>query len=150
MRLELLKTKSLNSLKNIILSKKKFFEPRIKGIYFLISKNEIVYVGQSCEILSRVETHRKQNKKIFDSFSYFEYDFDNLDNIEAYFIFKLKPKYNVTIPENDTYKTLHQIKNILNISKPTLTRFMKSNKIKHEDQIFYDIKLFQKIDCEKQ
>ena len=91
-----------------------------------------------------------RSKKIFDSFSYFEYDFDNLDNIEAYFIFKLKPKYNVTIPENDTYKTLHQIKNILNISKPTLTRFMKSNKIKHEDQIFYDIKLFQKIDCEKQ
>jgi len=69
------------------------------GIYFLIKDNRVVYVGQSIDLLKRSLGGHKS--KDFDAVCYIEIDYKiNLNNIEAYFIAKFKPKYNSAIPPN--------------------------------------------------
>lgn len=74
-------------------------EARINGIYWLYKNDEIVYVGKSKNIIKRISEH-------FDKidFNYFNYvkicETKSLNNIEAYFIYKLKPKYNKMITIN--------------------------------------------------
>lgn len=63
----------------------------LKGIYFLLDNNEIVYVGQSVNVYQRIHQHRdKKFNRIFVLKT------DNLD-LESYYINKLKPKYNSII-----------------------------------------------------
>jgi hypothetical protein len=64
----------------------------ICGIYFLISDDEIVYIGQSINVISRVASHKKD--KEFDSFSYVEVPKDGLSLFEAAYIDAYKPKLN--------------------------------------------------------
>lgn len=61
-------------------------------IYFLISDDEVVYVGQTRRGLSRVYSHvyDKQFTKIY----IIECDETELDYWEDFYIFKYKPKYN--------------------------------------------------------
>lgn len=46
----------------------------ICGIYFLLRGDEVVYVGKSIDILHRVQRHKKENTKAFDSVRYVEVD----------------------------------------------------------------------------
>jgi len=62
------------------------------GVYFLIKDEEIVYVGQSVNIFSRIGAH--ETLKDFDTFTYIECDKSELNIIEAKYIVKFKPKYN--------------------------------------------------------
>jgi predicted GIY-YIG superfamily endonuclease len=80
--------------KDIIKKKKKL--PKFKsGIYFLIYKNEIVYVGQTLNEESRIFNHLKQGNKKFDSYSFIKIkDKHKRDLIEALYIYTKKPKYN--------------------------------------------------------
>jgi len=92
------KTKK-DSLKSYLLNNKKeilFY----KFIYCLIEKNEIVYVGKTINIQSRILTHRKDNSKSFDSFSIItklpnEISDSELLKLEEKYIKLLKPKYNI-------------------------------------------------------
>lgn len=63
------------------------------GIYFLINQNDVVYIGQSVNIHSRIAQH-KNNKK-FDKFSYIECGKPELSHLEVKYIKKFKPKYNL-------------------------------------------------------
>lgn len=62
-------------------------------IYFLVSFNKVVYVGQSTNLLSRLVSHRSE--KEFDRVFYFHYPKDGLSEIESSFIRFLRPKYNI-------------------------------------------------------
>lgn len=66
--------------------------PKIIGIYFLIDKNEVVYVGQSKDIYTRINTHRKH--KVFDTFTYIRCPKDMLNIVETRYIKRLEPKLN--------------------------------------------------------
>ena len=66
------------------------------GVYFLFDDDEIVYVGKSVNILSRVTTHINEGQKVFNKVRYIKYDRDFLDDIEMLYIKLLKPKYNGT------------------------------------------------------
>ena len=85
-------------------------------IYFLICENEIVYIGQTRELFTRLTVHYKDPKKIFDSYTSFDITkppFESkytLDAIEAYFILKFQPKYNLSVPANDLFLSLPQLK----------------------------------------
>lgn len=68
------------------------------GIYFLINKHKIVYVGKTKVGFSRIAQHIKD--KEFDSFNYFECIEEELDSLETYYIIKFKPKYNKSANEN--------------------------------------------------
>lgn len=71
-----------------------------KFIYCLIKDNEIVYVGKTINIQSRIFTHKKENFKDFDSFSIIaklpnEISESELLKLEEKYIKLLKPKYNI-------------------------------------------------------
>jgi hypothetical protein len=71
-------------------------------IYFLISNNEIVYVGQSLGKLGigRIWQHKDKH---FDRYTILECDENNLSNKEADYILKFLPKYNKAFPVCDKY-----------------------------------------------
>ena len=88
----------------------------IKGIYFLINKKEVVYVGQSVDIIQRVHSHRtptERNRGVLKEFThakYKPYDVDKKkrEELELRFIQRIKPKYNIIgnpdcLGENGTY-----------------------------------------------
>lgn len=66
------------------------------GVYFLISKGDVVYVGQSKNVHVRINRHVVD--KVFDVALYLPVAAPDLDRVEAHWINKLKPKYNNFVP----------------------------------------------------
>lgn len=66
------------------------------GVYFLCDGNEVVYVGQSTNVVYRVATHIMEGKKRFDHHRVFYVPChpEALDKLEQQFIVQLNPKYN--------------------------------------------------------
>ena len=58
------------------------------GIYFLVRNNSVVYVGQSINILRRVEEHRRT--KAFDSFAYTICDKAELNILESLYMLSFR------------------------------------------------------------
>ncbi len=67
--------------------------PMVAGIYFLVDNGNVVYVGQSVNIFSRVSQHYN-DKKQFTSFAYIVCEKNILDKMESLYIHLLKPKLN--------------------------------------------------------
>ena len=74
------------------------------GVYALIHDDEIVYIGQSCDMRSRLQDHQSSNKT-FDQVSKIPCDTkqERLD-WEERLIERLDPDYNGYDPENMTMK----------------------------------------------
>ncbi len=103
---------------------------KLRGIYFLIQCNEIVYVGQATDIIGRVYHHTK--KKIFDSFSYLECEGD-MNLVEAEYILRFDPAYNRKLPKNDKYKSFDVLLGLTGAGqwgRDKLRGFIKRNEIK--------------------
>ena len=99
------------------------------GVYFLFNQNDVVYVGQGQDILSRIGHHALAGKKQFDSYAYLPCPADQLNEAEAHFIHLLQPYYNKTIPFNDTYKSLPTIKRTLGVNLNVLKRYMQHQRL---------------------
>lgn len=65
------------------------------GVYFLIREREVVYVGQSLDVLNRISRHRRDGRK-FDAFSYIECDVADMDSLEVLYIKAFVPAENVS------------------------------------------------------
>jgi hypothetical protein len=76
-------------------------------VYFLFDKKEIVYVGQSKNGTARIYSHCCKNKhiedKVFDGYSILRCKKEEINDIEAYYIMKFKPKYNLSMPRTEKY-----------------------------------------------
>jgi hypothetical protein len=72
---------------------------RACGIYVLIREREIVYVGKSVNCQARIGTHLNDPLKEFDSHFIIECREEHLDALEARYIVKFRPKYNIAIPK---------------------------------------------------
>ena len=70
-------------------------------VYTLYSGDNAIYVGQTVDLLTRLNTHSKD--KDFDSFSFFKADICDLDNIEAKQIVSVNPSQNKCLPSNDLF-----------------------------------------------
>lgn len=74
---------------------------RGKGIYFLISQNELVYIGATINGLSRIIQHKWT--KEFDSFKFLsleDYSAEEIESLETVLIAFLKPRLNTqTLPK---------------------------------------------------
>ena len=82
-----------------LLAKRENRDALPSGIYFLFDGDEIVYVGRSITIMSRIETHsttdcKITNCKVWDSFSYISCPESYQGVAEALFIAAFQPKYN--------------------------------------------------------
>lgn len=74
-------------------------ERPIRGIYFLLERGEVVYIGQSVNCRARIEQHL--NGKAFDSYAMFECGPDvSLDEAEAVHIADYLPRLNTHMPQN--------------------------------------------------
>ena len=63
------------------------------GIYFLCQDKKVVYIGQSKDVTTRVNAHT--NSKEFDSVTAMLVPEELLDEVEQYWIKRVKPKLNV-------------------------------------------------------
>ncbi len=61
-------------------------------VYFLLDGDDVVYVGQSVSLQTRIISHKKDKK--FDRVVYISCDRERLDEVEGTFIRALKPKFN--------------------------------------------------------
>lgn len=68
--------------------------PNRSGIYFLLWKGKVVYVGQSVHVDWRVTTHYGERTKQFDSAFFLPFRESELNHFEDAFIRAIKPKYN--------------------------------------------------------
>ena len=64
------------------------------GVYFLIEKDEIVYVGQSVNVFARVSHHYQDGEKVFDSFCYISCEKEELNILESLYILIFQPRCN--------------------------------------------------------
>jgi len=71
---------------------------RYCGVYFLLADDEIVYVGQSVDVKKRLKQHADYSEKTFNRFFFVQCDRLELNKLEAYYILKFRPKYNIAIP----------------------------------------------------
>jgi len=75
----------------------------LSGIYFLMSNNEIVYVGQSKNIYARIHSHSTSKK--FDSVSWVLCDATERSAMETAYIMLYEPKLNGRIPQTGMIST---------------------------------------------
>lgn len=73
-------------------------ETAASGVYFLISGDEIVYVGQSRNVHARIASH--MTTKTFDRVAVLRVAPDQLDFVESVYILALKPRLNGQPPRN--------------------------------------------------
>ena len=77
----------------IVRSAEKRF-PVVLGVYFLIADREIVYVGQSQNILDRLGKHHAEGRINFDEYFILPCEKEDLINLETIYIRKFNPKFN--------------------------------------------------------
>lgn len=65
------------------------------GVYFLVDRGRVVYVGQSVDVPSRINHHRD---KQFSSYAFVPCDAAVLDKLESLYIYSLRPPLNGTLP----------------------------------------------------
>jgi len=72
---------------------------RSSYIYFLFDdeEGEIVYIGKTIDIFSRIGAHNTDKKKKFSSFVYYRCFSGDLDRVETFLIDWFRPKYNKQI-----------------------------------------------------
>lgn len=66
-------------------------------IYYLIKEREVVYVGETTSLMSRISDHYREGKKDFDSFRFVPFegtDFERKQKEREEIMFH-KPKYNI-------------------------------------------------------
>ena len=69
--------------------------PRITGVYFLIAGDDVVYVGQSYDVMGRISTHNK-SKRMFDRYAFVEVAEEDLLKVEKAYITAFQPRWNIS------------------------------------------------------
>jgi hypothetical protein len=63
------------------------------GVYFLVKDDEVVYVGQSIDLLHRIARHRREGRD-FDAYAYLLCEREELDRLEEAYIAAFMPWLN--------------------------------------------------------
>lgn len=108
-------------------------------IYFLIDEEEVVYVGQSIYGLQRILIHHCQGEKKFAHYHVVTCKQEELNNLEARYIVAYNPKYNGSLPQNDFYKSMYQIKRILQKDGYEMNDILRKHNIKTIFARVYDL-----------
>lgn len=75
------------------------------GVYFLYKGDELVYIGESDSIFSRVGTHIREGVKDFDTWAYHEIEGTRERKaLEGFLISIYKPKYNEVGLNNESVR----------------------------------------------
>lgn len=124
------------------MSRKRLYDPTIYcGIYFLILGDEIVYVGQSVDVLGRINTHYREGQKQFDSYSFVKVPAEDLCNQEAKYIAEINPEYNRTMLPGCGYFSLKQWAGKLGVSHLTISDFISHTGFIHNKKWYSEAEL---------
>lgn len=107
------------------------------GVYFLMQDKEVVYIGSSNDIFTRVGNHKAEKLKIFDNYCFVECQTEILLQKELDYIVKYKPKYNKVLPSSN-----HNLVNLSNLC------FADSKKIKLSLKPIF-LSYYDMDECEK-
>ena len=94
----------------------KIIKPKDIFIYFLLKDDDVVYVGKTTKGLLRPFYH---TDKDYDSVMIIYCDYNELDNIEDYYIKKYQPRYNHLVNLNCNYSVTRVLKEIKKSISPT-------------------------------
>ena len=100
------------------------------GVYFLLLEGEIVYVGQSVRPQKRIQVHIEEGKKQFDSYSVLPTVDYELNELEAFYILTLLPRYNQVVPVNERYLSTRQLMKEAGAEWKRLHVFIRKHKFK--------------------
>lgn len=92
-------------------SPKTDFKKELLGVYVLYKDDEVIYVGRSGKIYSRVCQHL--NGLDFDYFRYQECSNKDIKALENYYIEKLRPKKNIIMNLGEQYLTQKEIEKFI-------------------------------------
>jgi hypothetical protein len=67
------------------------------GVYFLFDGDELVYIGQTTDFDTRIAMHSLRKTKAFDRVAFIPAEKIDVGQVEAGYIARYKPKYNVLI-----------------------------------------------------
>lgn len=82
-------------IEDILKKKERIVRYNFSGVYFLICRDKIVYIGKaSYSIEDRLNMHRSRRRMMFDSIYVIKADSDEVDYLEKFYIDKFAPKYN--------------------------------------------------------
>lgn len=93
------------------------------NIYFLIDGEEIVYVGQSLDVYSRVTAHR--SNKDFTHYSHFECEKADANELEDMYITLLDPHYNKKLNKYGRYYNISEIATEFDLDLQEITTILK-------------------------
>lgn len=104
-------TLSVAPLDNLLANQQPRAACQARGIYILFKDSEIVYIGQSKNIDSRLSGHYAEKTKEFNAFTFIPFvgSDDALTDLEAAYIVTYTPVYNRNIPPNNYWIALDEI-----------------------------------------
>lgn len=73
------------------------------GVYFLLDGDDVVYVGQSQNVYSRISSHPAKN---FNRYAFVACAVEALDKLESLYIHLLRPKLNGRKPDGSAFAPL--------------------------------------------
>lgn len=73
------------------------------GVYFLLDGDDVVYVGQSRNVYSRISSHSAKN---FNRYAFVPCAVEALDKLESLYIHLLRPKLNGRKPDGSAFAPL--------------------------------------------
>jgi len=114
---------------------------RENGLYFLCKGEDIVYVGHSTNVYTRILEHIVEDKKTFDNVrSVYHEDILRSEIVEVMLISKLRPKYNkLIVPETKLffYSIPNSISKLYDYEKLIVESETLIEKIKKAEKIIY-------------
>lgn len=111
----------------------------VGGVYFLIYKGEIVYIGQSNSVYNRINTHAREPFKTFDSFFIlFIENYSERLLREKQLINSFKPYYNDLPIRDQGFDTVGNLEKELGISSSKLWRLISKYKVERYN-LYYNV-----------
>lgn len=102
----------------------------IAGIYFLFNEDEIVYIGQSVAVHTRIHKHVIEGIKVFDSFTIVEMpDYNQRLLREKQLIETFKPKHNNVLLKDLGFGTLRNQEERLGLNYWQMLELIKKHKV---------------------
>ena len=101
---------TLSGLRQSTMSPDSVIDMKIPGVYFLFKNNDLVYVGQSTHVPTRIASHVREGRLEFDKVSFIRVPPERLLEVEAYYIDLLWPEENQTGERAEIRKQIEEAK----------------------------------------
>ncbi len=104
--------------KEMVLKSARSIDSHLVGkpvIYYLVQGDEVIYIGQTCNLAQRLLSH--MSNKDFDRYSFFESAPEDLDLLEAELILHFKPALNKGVPSQPKYWSYDRIRRVYGLPK---------------------------------